>query len=336
MNQAVVKNNPRYVKLRQDLMQRIFKGEPGTKLPSTRQLMQQHEVSQLLVDRCYFELEAQGLLDRRHRFGVFISDRAQKEYQRAKIIGVLANCRKKEAAEFTKGLQTACAPDKSLLLPFTSAESLAKSLEEARESSRPELDGLVCWVDPDEDKGLLASLQSLIGYFRLKAVIAGHGCPSIHADHIELEWSDLVGHVIRKLDVAAGSSLLLVSAPGCESIARQLELELQKVGVLSEQSTTDGKTISPKDGQGTVLIGLEPKDIAGVFSWKAMSGSRRHIVISHQSQHGSFHGNLHYGILPYSEMGAQSYHLLCNRLKEGDQWSPRMMCFSAVWERSLQ
>jgi GntR family transcriptional regulator len=66
----------KWAQLADHIRQQIGSGElaPGDKLPSTKQLCVQHDVSEIVVRNAIFALKAEGLVEGVHGVGVFVAE----------------------------------------------------------------------------------------------------------------------------------------------------------------------------------------------------------------------------------------------------------------------
>ncbi|MBL8994289.1 MAG: winged helix-turn-helix transcriptional regulator, partial [Spirochaetia bacterium] len=65
---------PAYLQLKEHLLDKIRRGRPNEQLPSINDLIRSHGVSLTTINRAFFSLEKEGLIERRAGKGVFIAE----------------------------------------------------------------------------------------------------------------------------------------------------------------------------------------------------------------------------------------------------------------------
>ncbi len=77
-NSFTADQEPKHIALRRALLEVIQRSAPNTPLPSYSQIVREYGVVQTTIDRVWRELEADGLIVRKHGKGIFVSPRAKQ------------------------------------------------------------------------------------------------------------------------------------------------------------------------------------------------------------------------------------------------------------------
>lgn len=221
-------------KVRQKVVFDILEGRfsPGDKLPTERDMAVITQTSRITVRRAYEQLEKNGVIVRRPKYGTTVAENFKGNKQEIETVGVITTLRDQFSRDFIESIHAACA-EKDALVTLAIAENTSEQINMAVKLVARGIKNIIVWgFDRDLDFRVFERIRAL----GVNIVFFDRVIPGPFADFVGLDNRDALKVMFEDATKNGVKNFIYADAAGLnvDSNAerlKQFERECRKAGV---------------------------------------------------------------------------------------------------------
>ncbi|MBN1674163.1 MAG: GntR family transcriptional regulator [Kiritimatiellae bacterium] len=320
---------PKYKSVLDKLARQAESKPPGTRLPTVRELMAQHRVSQAAIERCLDELVRRGLVRRERGRGLFVDGFEPK----SKVIGLYTDepfFAPLSSRLFLQGLREAAGGAGFHVADFGVKDYATGHREMLAAISETGLAGIIADLSTISVMNLEADRQlvDLLREMRLP-LVTSRPIPGLQADSVIPDYFGAFRELGEHLKTRKAGPVIFLGHEGLPSLARLYGLRAgvgRDIPVHSEildkyRKGAWQRVEELKQGKatGSLVIGVPPDEPGEAVSlrgipWRAGSAHELAVVLE-CGQSLPERVSAHVVVKPSQEMGRVAAELLLRRLR---------------------